>query len=348
MNISRHHLERAVARKIIDMQQADALWSLWQEQNRDTPQFSFTHVLYYIGGLLAIGAMSLFMTLGWETFGGTAIVVLCLIYGAAGLLLTEYFRKRNLFVPAGICAVFVVALVPLAVYGVQQALGFWPDSQKVYRDYHRWIDWRWLMMELATLAAAAVMLRRYRYPFLVMPVAVTLWYLSMDVADWIAYGHGGSSDWTLRQQVSVVFGAAMVLLALWVDFRNRSGRDYPFWLYLFGVMTFWGGLSLMDSDSEWSKFAYFLLNTAMVFTGVLIRRRVFAVFGVLGMFGYAWHLADKIFKDSWLFPISLTLVGLAVVYFGVWWQKNDRIMTQKLHNKMPVAVRDFLQRKFNG
>lgn len=25
------------------------------------------------------------------------------------------------------------------------------------------------------------------------------------------------------------------------------------WLYLFGVLTFWGGLSSMDSGSEWGK-----------------------------------------------------------------------------------------------
>jgi hypothetical protein len=30
-------------------------------------------------------------------------------------------------------------------------------------------------MELATLANGMVMLRRYRLPFLVMPIAVTLW-----------------------------------------------------------------------------------------------------------------------------------------------------------------------------
>lgn len=346
MDIRKHHLQQAVEQRIINPQQADALWALWRQQNSHVPQFGFTHVLYYLGGLLAIGAMSLFMNLGWEAFGGTAIVVLCLLYGMAGITLTEYFRKRSLHIPAGICATFVVVLVPLAVYGLQQALGFWPDDTMVYRDYHHWIDWRWLMMELATLAAAAVMLWRYRYPFLVMPVAVTLWYMSMDIADWIFYGHNGVFDWTLKQQVSALFGAVMILLAFWVDFRNQSGRDYPFWLYLFGVITFWGGLSFMESDSEWNKFIYFLLNMGMVFTGVLIRRRVFAVFGALGMFGYCWHLADKIFKDSWLFPISLTLIGLLIVCIGVWWQKNEAVYTQKLQNKMPQAVRRFLQRKF--
>lgn len=346
MDIRKQHLKQAVDQQIINAKQADDLWALWQQQSEHIPQFGMTHVLYYIGGLLAIGAMSLFMTLGWETFGGAAVVLLCLIYGVVGVALTEYFRNRRLHIPAGTCAVFVVVLVPLAVYGAQQALGFWPDNELGYRDYHRWIDWRWLMMELATLAGAVVMLWRYRYPFLVMPLAVTLWYMSMDIADWVFYGQDGVYDWAFKQQVSVWFGMVMILLAFWIDARNRSRLDYPFWLYLFGVITFWGGLSMMDSDSEWSKFGYFLINAAMVFGGVLIRRRVFAVFGALGMFGYFWHLADKVFKDSWLFPISLTLVGLGIVLTGVWWQKNEAVLTQKLQSKMPEPMRRFMQRKF--
>ncbi len=345
MNIGKHHLQQAVERQLISSRQADDLWRLWQSQQDSVPQFSLNHVLYYLGGLLAIGAMTLFMTLGWETFGGSAIVLLCLLYGAAGVALTEYFRKRGLAIPAGICATFVVVLVPLAVYGVQQEMGLW-SGDRAYRDYHRWVDWRWLLMELATLAAGAAMLRRYRYPFLLMPIAVTLWYMSMDVTNWLIYGQGEYDDWLLRQWVSVWFGLLMISLAFWIDFRNQSERDYPFWLYLFGVMAFWGGLSLMDSDSEWSKLLYCLINLAMVLAGVLIRRRVFTVFGAFGICGYCWHLADEIFKDSWLFPISLTLVGLGIVLLGIWWQRNEAVLTEKLQSAMPPAIRRFLQRKF--
>ena len=100
MDIRKHHLQQAVERQIISEQQSDALWQLWQSQQSAVPQFSFNHVLYYLGGLLAIGAMTLFMTLGWETFGGSAIVALCLLYGLPGVALTEYFHNRGLAIPA--------------------------------------------------------------------------------------------------------------------------------------------------------------------------------------------------------------------------------------------------------
>ena len=345
MDIRKHHLQQAVERQIISEQQSDALWQLWQSQQSTVPQFSLNHVLYYLGGLLAIGAMTLFMTLGWETFGGSAIVALCLLYGLPGVALTEYFHKRGLAIPAGICAVFVVVLVPLAVYGVQQEMGLWLRDQ-LYRDY-RWGDGRWLTMELALLAAGAAMLWRYRYPFLLMPIAVTLWCISIDAPNWLIYGKRGYHNWLSGDLLSIWFGLAMILLALWVDFRNRSERDYPFWLYLFGVMAFWSGISSMIFfDSKGGNFLYCLINLAILLAGVLIRRRVFVVFAAFGIFGYCFHLASQVFKESWLLPVSLTFVGLAIVLLGIWWQRNEVVFTEKLQSKMPPAIRRFLQRKF--
>ena len=45
----------------------------------DRPRFSFTHVLYYFGGMLAIGAMSCSMTLGWQRFGDWGVFFIALL-----------------------------------------------------------------------------------------------------------------------------------------------------------------------------------------------------------------------------------------------------------------------------
>ena len=342
MNISRQQLQQAVAKQVLSQTQADDLWQFLSQHNSNTPKFDFTHILYYLGGLIAIGAMSVFMTLGWDRFGGWGIVALCLLYAMVGLWLTHHFAAKQLRIPAGICATFVLTLVPLAVYGLQQGLGMWPDDDLAYRAYHTRIEWHWLYMELATLAAAAVMLHRYRYPFLVMPVALTLWYLSMDVVLWL---NGGDYGHELRQLTSLIFGLAMTALAFWVDVRNRSGKDFAFWLYLFGVLTFWGGLSLMDSGSEWGKLMYGMINVLLIGIGALLSRRVFVVFGALGLFGYLSYLAYDVFQDSWLFPISLTLLGAAIIFAGVWWQKNERRIGLALRQYAPAGLRDFLAKK---
>ena len=82
------------------------------------------------------------------------------------------------------------------------------------------------------------MLWRYRLPFLVMPIAVTLWYMSMDLTPYL-FGEADAT-WELRKRVSLWFGLLIVLLAFWVDIRTRHDKDYAFWLYLFGVVAFWG------------------------------------------------------------------------------------------------------------
>ncbi len=164
VKIAKDKLEDAVRNGILSESQAESLWEFLLEKSEDDPSFKVTHILYYLGGLIAIGAMTLFMNLGWEVFGGWGIFAIAAVYGLFGLFLAERFSgKRGFGVPTGIMAVFATALVPLAVYGLQSGLGLW-DGGRVYREYHVYIDWRWISMELATLAAGAAALKRYKYP----------------------------------------------------------------------------------------------------------------------------------------------------------------------------------------
>jgi hypothetical protein len=343
MELRRTLLAEASAKGVISVTQADALWDFLAERTRDRPAFQPAHILYYLGGLVAIGAMTLFVTLGFERFGGIGLLVIALGYAAGGVALTDYLLRRGLAIPAGIVAAFVVALTPLAVYGLQSALGQWATG-RVYRDYHVYIDWRWIMMELATIAAAAVALWRWRLPFLLMPLAVTLWYMSMDLTPFLF----GQPDvtWALRKSVSLWFGLGVLVLALALDLRTRrEDRDYAFWLYLFGMLAFWCGLSLMNSQSEIGKLGYLAINLLLIAIGALLQRRVFAVFGGIGVAGYLGHLAYRVFKDSMVFPFALTLIGLAVIGLGLLWQRHEKAIAARVLGWLPAPVADLVERR---
>ena len=343
MELNHSLLKEAAGHGLISEQQAEQLWSFLGERGKDTPSFRFTHILYYLGGLIAIGAMSLFMTLGWERFGGWGLFLIALVYAGVGIWLTEFFLNRShLPIPAGITAAFVVVLTPLAVYGLQAALGWWAEG-KVFRQYHTHIDWRWLFMELATLASGTVMLRRYRLPFLVMPIAVTLWYMSMDLAPFL-FGEADAA-WELRKRVSLWVGLFIALLGFWVDIRTRHDKDYAFWLYLFGVVAFWGGLSMLHSDSELNKFIYLFINLMMIVVGAMLSRRVFAVFGGIGAAGYLGHLAYDVFKDSMMFPFVLTIIGLVVICLGIVWQRHEESICNRLRRLLPLPIRELIERR---
>ncbi len=61
----------------------------------------------------------------------------------------------------------------------------------------------------------------------------------------------------------------------------------------------------------------------MILIGAVLGRRVFAVFGGLGIAGYLGHLSYRVFKDSLVFPFALSLIGLAIIWLGVIWQRRE-------------------------
>lgn len=341
MNIHRSWFDEAVARGIVTDAQAKALLAFFDGKAVDQPSFRAAHILYYLGGGVAIGAMSWFVTLVWDSWSGWPMLGLGVAFGALGLALTQRFLSRGQRLPAGVLATFTLALTPLLVYSLQHALGFWGGESRV-RDYQLYIDWRWMLMEFATLIVGAVMVWRYRLPFLLFVVSVTLWYLSMDLVPFLF--QVTDYDWELRKLTSVVFGLAMTLLAFWVDVRGSRREDFAFWLYLFGVLTFWGGLSAMNSDSELNKLIYFAINLLMLAVGAALKRRVFAVFAAIGIFGYLYHLADVVFRDSLLFPVALAGIGIGIVFAGVRWQANEQRLQGALAGVLPGPLRELLQR----
>lgn len=361
MRIERSQLDAAARRGIISEAQADALWTDLASQQTEGPQFSFNHVLYYLGGMVAIGGISVFVTLGWETLGGIGLFLVGLAVMAVAASLTQFFLvKQRLPIPAGLMAGLIVAAAPLAIYGLQRTLGYW-DFKTPYRSFHTLVDWRWIIMELGTLAVGALVLWFWRLPFSVMPVAVTLWYMSMDLAPLLHTSLYGvnledptlsheqrnalwKSYWEFRKWVSVVVGIAISAGSMAIDIANRSRQDYAFWLHLAGATAFWGGLTSMSSDSELGKFIYFLINLGMLLFGVAIRRRVYTVFGAIGIAIYLGHLSYKVFKDSLIFPVALMAIGLAVVWLGVLWQRNEREINAAMERWLPERLRGLSNR----
>ena len=342
--VRRSDLDGAVRESILSAQQADRLAAYFAAAGApdESPRFTLVHVLYYLGGMIAIGAMSLFMGLGWNALGGWGGFFISACYGVLALALTHWLLERKrLFLPAGILATLAVVMVPLAIFFAQMALGYWGEN-KPYRDYHVFIDWRWIVMEFGTLAIGAILLWRNRFPFMLMPISVTLWYMSMDLVPFLM-GQDRVWDWEIRKFISLWFGLAMTLVAFWVDLRSRFSRDYAFWLYLFGVLTFWGGLSLMNSGSELGKLAYCGINVLMILAGTVLGRRVFAVFGGLGVAGYLGYLSWRVFKDSLVFPLALSALGLAIIWLGVLWQRREAQWSARLRAFLPPALRELIE-----
>ncbi len=343
MKISKEDLNWAVSANLLNPDQAEALWQAWVERHRARPQFNLANVAYYFGALQILFGMAWFLTRAWETVGGWGIFGLgstyALIFSLAGRYL---WFERRLRIPGGLLVTVAVGMTPLIIYGLQKGLGIWPDGDpESYRSYHHTVKAAWFYMEVGTLLAGALALYWVRFPFLTAPIAYTLWYMSMDLTPLLF----GKTDWSWLERlwVSFWFGLAVLIVAFLVDRRiRRSQGDFAFWLYLSGLLSFWLGMTLMDTDSEWQRFIYFLINLGLVGLSVLLQRRMFALFGGLGCLGYLSYLAYQVFEDSLLFPIAVSLLGVMILAAGLKYATHQTAWEQWMREKLPPELRDFL------
>jgi hypothetical membrane protein len=88
----------------------------------------------------------------------------------------------------------------------------------------------------------------------------------------------------------------------------------------------------MESHTVAGTLVYLAVNAGLVLVGAALLRRVFTVFGALGVAIGLASLGDRFLKDSWLFPVALTLVGLGVVGFGLWWSRNEARLSARLRS----------------
>lgn len=315
-------------------------------------RFDATHVLWYGGALIVMGAMGLFSTTAFALMGGWGLFATGLAY-AVGLIAAgrHLWHARNLRIPGGLLIAAAVAMVPLMIFGIQDALDLWKYAQGDPGNYNRFFPYvhgSWLFMEIGTVIAAAVALRFYKVPFLLLVAGAALWFMSMDLAMWFTATPESYDDFETRRRVSLYFGLAVIAVAWGLDLRRPKGPDLGFWLHIFGIAAFWGGLTLSPESTAFTRFLYGLVNVALVGFALYMDRRVYAVFGALGISSYLGYLAYDVFEDSLMFPFALSLIGLGVIALGLWLNRHYAAISAAFDRNMPIVLARLRPRRISA
>lgn len=344
LSLSTTDIYRAAEEGVIQMVDAERLVRWGYERRFKEPNsavglpperrkgFNLVTVAYYFGAMLMISACAWFLGDKWNVLGSPGIFATAFIYMLIAASIGFWLRGKGFIVGGGLLITVAVCLVPLLTYTIEDMLGLWPvEHPGSYKNYYPWINGSWIVMELATIAAALIALRYVRFAFLTAPIAFSFWFLSMDLAALLS--RNADISWETRQWVSVSVGLCTLLIGYGLDRQLHKvgeprSEDFAFWCYLFGMFAFWGGLTSMDSGSELTRFVYLLLNIGFIGLALKTRRVTFLVFGALGVHLYLGHLAYTIFKDSFFFPFVIALLGLSLILVTVLIQR--RLMRQAL------------------
>ena len=85
----------------------------------------------------------------------------------------------------------------------------------------------------------------------------------------------------MKSRSSNFYPAAVIAIAWMIDVVRRGPPDFAFWLHIFGVLAFWGGITASSYGTPVDKALYCAMNFLFLLLAAFLGRRVFAVFGTV-------------------------------------------------------------------
>jgi len=340
--ISERDIQELVEAGIIDEATAGSIRAFTHQRYADRPRFDVTHVGYYFGALIVMLAFAWFIFEGYDRYGGTALLMIAPSYALLFILAGGWLWKRpGLKIPGGLMFTLAVCMVPVAVYGLQEIMGWYPignaweiESEAARLDFlkQQQVAGAWIAASTFLAGMLAIVLRRFS--FLAVPTIIGFIWTWMQIV--MALAGGRPSEWTMSTHL-MLSGLFVMVAGFVVD--RRTEADFAFWLYLLGLGHFWAGLTTFPEDDELAWVAYTFVNLLLMVTSILLQRRSFMVFGALGVFIYLGHLGVEVFQNSLIFPFVLSFVGLAIMGVAVWYQKHRQGVEEAVIGTLPESVR---------
>lgn len=350
MIIKRETLEEAASAGMLKYGQIDNLLVFLAQQefkkSRESSAARFNAaLLYYLGGLLALGAAVAFAGLAVNALGMGALLWFAALYGLCAVGVAQWCAQRGLAFPAALFSLLAIAMAAAATFAVQALYGQWDGGLKAASA----MDMRWLVIEAAALAVSLGLLYWLRQPFLLLPSAFGVWLLGMDLIPMLVQGadvlaaFGLHSPEEVRKAYTLISGVLLVMFGLYIDLNRRPlDQRFAFWAYFGGLLAFCTAVPLLLSNHLTGKLLYLVVHLGLVMIGALLVRRVFEFFGALGIALVLGDLAWQIFREGMAVVSALTLLGLTLIALFAWWWRREPAFSARLREFLPQDMRKWI------
>lgn len=292
--------------------------------------FDPARAAYYLGALLILFALGWFALEAWRRYGGWTLAGVAVAYAALFAILGERLWRGGWRIPGGLLFTVAAGMTPLFVFSVQAGLGIWPEPPAPGPAVGTSYSAHLVAIEVATILVFLATIRLRPFAFHAAALGAAFIALAIDLSPLIA---GPLTVDDARTTLSLVMGLGLIGAAFLLD--RRTGEDYSLWLYLAGILAYWVPFSANHVEDT----RYLVVSLLAMVTAVLIRRRAFMVVGAVGVFVHLMYLAAEVFRDSLLFPVALSGIGLLFVLGGVAYARRQDRIRGWLIDRLPPGVR---------
>jgi lipid-A-disaccharide synthase-like uncharacterized protein len=296
--------------------------------------WSSSAFLFYLGAFVALSSI-LWLLESLNGSGGDDGIVVWATLALASLVATALLLQRaEQRVLAGLAAFCALIVFAVWVGSILDWSGVSPDETNAF--FHADFDPAFLVLEALVVAAGLVALSVFRFPLLLLPVALVAWYGLVDNAALLVGETGNDAHAVL----SIGVGLLLVAAGIWLDRNER--KAYAFWSHVVGGVAVAGGILELLGNDDWSWALGGAVALAYIAVAALLARSSYAVIGAIGVLVVGNHFIEQWYSSlsipflleasgnsaEWKGPVSYIVLGLILVVLGVLVERVRRLRPQ--------------------
>lgn len=302
------------------------------------PTWRSATFLQYLGTAFAVGALLALFSVLQDEHGSWGLFLYSVLVLAIVVVLALGAERRGEPVVAGLVAFIAVVCWAVVLGALFDGLGFAiapnPDS-----FFNGGLGLDTIVLELLLIGGAAFALGRFRFPLLVLPIAVVSWYAVMDLFEGVL-GGGNSATAIL----AILVGLVYVLIGAAYD--GGGHHPYAFWLHVVGGLSVGGGILWFWHEHTWEWLLVMIVALIYIAVARSLGRSSYAVLGALGLAGTATYFIEKWFSfgdlvpffpsdsddaDKWGRPLVYLALGAVFILLGILVERGRPATGESVH-----------------